>query len=205
MSCPICSNTEISEGAENCPQCGSDLEVFTHIESAQKEQVFQKKSMLVLAALFGIVVLSWGSVSIFSGDKPKDAANTDEVSPPDDGTTLSPAVSLNEYTTTLKKENEDLKSEVTSLTSEINKLKTAAPAVKETKTEPVTAKKEKAVTSETAGESDVIIHVVKRGESLWKISRKYFKNGTKAKKIAADNNLTKMKAIPIGTKLKIYK
>jgi len=208
MSCPICNNTEISDGAETCHQCGSDLEVFTHIESAKKEHHFQKKSMFILAALLGIVVVSWGSVSLLSGDTP-DNAITGEVSPADDGTALSPAVSLNEFTETLKKENEDLKSEVASLTVEISKLKTPAPAIKA----PAPKEKEKEAASDAdlsakagaSNESNVIIHQVKRGESLWKISRKYFKNGTKAKKIAADNNLTNMKAIPIGTKLKIYK
>jgi len=202
MSCPICNNTEISEGAETCSQCGSDLEVFTHIESAQKEHQFQKKSMLILAALLGIVVVSWGSVSLLSGDTSDDII-TGEVSPPDDGTALSPAITSNEFTATLKKENEDLKTEVASLTSEINKLKTPAPSVKPSA--PKEKEKEAALTSDASNESNVIIHKVKRGESLWKISRKYFKNGTKAKKIAADNNITNLKAVRIGTKLKIYK
>ena len=214
MSCPICNHTNPDgyqdERAENCPQCGSDLEVFTHIESAQKEHQFQKKSMLILAALLGIVVVSWGSVSLFSGDKPvtMDDAVKEEVSPLDDGTKLSPAVTLNEFIETLKKENQDLKSEVASLLSEVASLKSEVKILKvpdpSAKTSVPNAK-EKVETADVSNEGDVIIHVVKRGESLWKISKKYFRNGTKAKKIAADNNLTKMRSIPVGTKLKIYK
>lgn len=205
MSCPICNNTELSEGAENCPQCGSDLEVFTHIESAKKEHQFQKKSMFILAGLLGIVVVSWGSVSLLSNDKPQtDVSITEEISPPDD-VMPSPVVASNELNESneeaLKKENEALKSEVTSLTSEINKLKKPEPSVKAESPK----EKVKTLTADAPNENNVIIHKVKRGESLWKISRKYFKDGTKAKKIAADNNLTNMKAIPIGTKLKIYK
>lgn len=203
MSCPICNHTELNEGAATCPQCGSDLEVFTHIESAKKEHFSQKKSVAVLAALLAIVVVSWGSVSLLSGDKQQADEVIAEVSPSEDGAMLSSAVNSNEVPEELKKENENLKSEVASLTSEINKLKTPAPSA--TAAPSLKGEDKNNGSLHGGGQSDVIIHTVKRGESLWRISMKYFKNEGNIKKIAADNNIANPKALPIGAKLKIYK
>ena len=207
-SCPICNYTELHAGAESCPQCGSDIEVFSHIEGAEKERTFQKKSILILAGLLGIVVVSWGSVSLFSGDKDQMAAetgNTDAakvISSVPDSASLATAAAAQ----LLQKENEDLKSELASLKSEIKASKAstliAKPSVskakKKVKTSAVSISSEKS-------EDGIIIHTVKRGDSPWKISRKYFKNGSHTKQIVADNNLQNAKTIPIGTKLKIQK
>ena len=65
--------------------------------------------------------------------------------------------------------------------------------------------KKKIKSAEPTSKGDVIIHTVKRGDSPWTISKKYFHNGSHAKQIVADNNLQNMKNIPIGTKLKIQK
>src|ERR1035437_8429658 len=203
MSCPICNNTELNEGAESCPKCGSDLEVFTHIEGAQKEHAFQKKSILVLAAVLGLVVVSWGSVSLFSGNKTEIA----EVSPEEttkaiaavpDSATLAAFTSAQVL---LQKENESLKSEVASLKSGIKTMKTPTPASKE----PVSKGKKKVKIADVTVDGGMITHTVKRGESPWTISKKYFKNGSHAKQIVSDNNLEHVKTIPIGTKLKIQK
>lgn len=228
MNCPICGHAippdnNQDAGAENCPHCGSDLEVFIHIENARKERVSKKKSMAILAALLGIVVVSWGAVSIFSGDKPsreetpseqvnEDASFKEETK--DASSLSSPAVASIPVTTgdneVLKKENEDLKSEVASLTSEVNKLKEAAPVATIAPslkiTEGYDQRSDKNNSSlQGGGQSKVITHVVKNGESLWKISMKYFNNDTKVKKIAADNNINNPELISTGAKLKIYK
>jgi len=204
ITCPICNYTELHSGAESCPKCGSDIGVFTHIEGAQKEHAFQKKSILILAALLGIVVVSWGSVSLFSGDKSKtkekteatDTAKTVSIQP--DSISLAKAAIIQ----SLQKENENLKSEVASLRSETKTVKVSpVPSAKV----PVTKGKKKAKKSEVATDGGTITHTVKRGESPWTISRKYFKNGSHAKQIVADNNLSNLKTIPIGTKLKIQK
>ena len=224
MSCPICNNPELSEGAESCPKCGSDLEVFAHIEGAQKEHAFQKKSVLILAALLGIVVVSWGSVSMFSGDKAKTTSETASadstktvavvpVSAPDSA--LFAQAAITEY---VQKENESLRSEIASLKSDMKSIKSLKatakapaskePAEKETKTKKAKhakAKEEVQISSAAKTEGDIIIHTVKRGDSPWTISKKYFRNGSHAKQIIADNNLENMKNIPIGTKLKIQK
>jgi nucleoid-associated protein YgaU len=206
MNCPICNNTELSEGAESCPKCGSDLEVFTHIEGAKKENAFQKKSILVLAAVLGIVVVSWGSVSLLSGNKTEIAEispeeTTKAIAPLPDSATLAAATAG----LLLKKENETLKSEIASLKSETKTAKEPAPAVKESVLKGKKKKIKKIKTSDVPVEGGIITHTVKRGESPWTISKKYFKNGSHAKQIIADNNLENVKNIPIGTQLKIQK
>ncbi len=214
MSCPICNNIELQEGAESCNKCGSDLEVFTHIEAAHKEHVFQKKSILILVAVLGVVMVSWGSVSLFSGKSTEAStaiADTTMVS------MATPDADANLTSSGWQKENEYLKSTIASLNEEIAILKkpvytpkaVAPKAKKEKKIKKEKAhaepKAEPAAESNSNAESGVIIHTVKKGQSFWTISKKYFKNGSHAKQIAADNNLTGVKNIPLGTKLKINK
>lgn len=203
MNCPICNNDELNEGAESCPKCGSDLEVFSHIEGAQKQNAFQKKSVIILAALLGIVVVSWGSVSLFSGNKSEVKENTVVA---DSAKTIaakpdSLSLAITAITESLKKENEDLKAEVASMKSAKKTVKGSAIA---TKTQ--TLKNKKSVKKSSAPvEGEIITYTVKRGDSPWTISKKFFKNGSHAKQIVADNNLSNIKTIPVGTKLKIQK
>lgn len=206
MSCPICNHTELEEGADNCPQCGSDLEIFTHIENAKKENTFQKKAGLVLTASLGLVLVSWGSTSFFSGDNKAEVAalpvaeNTEIVVPAEDPLNIADAGKpVEEFV----KENEEAKPEVAPLTAE--KVTSKEPVVAAEKA-PVVKEKEKVVKpAAPANEGGVIIHKVRKGDSFWKISKKYFGNGNHARKIAADNGLNPKKNIPLGTKLKINK
>lgn len=205
MSCPICDHNELSEGSESCPKCGSDLEIFTHIENAHKENTFQKKSILVLTALFGVVLVSWGSVSYFSGSN---LERTDVVMSVDTTAVVEePVTDFDALTAATKPveefvtENEEPKAEVAPLKTETEAeapVVVPAPAAKA----PVVKEKAKVKVSNEGG---TIIHKVKRGDSFWTISKKYFKNGNHAKQIAADNNLNVKKSIPLGTKLKINK
>jgi nucleoid-associated protein YgaU len=227
MSCPICNHTELEEGAESCPKCGSDLEIFTHIENAHKENTFQKKSILVLTALFGIVLVSWGSASFFSGSK---TASTEVVAVADTSNVVVPAPAADPNALTASSTpveafvnaNAEAKPEVDPLNTEAD---VKAPATPETKAPVVSTpaaktpavkapvskavvvkeKKKVKVSEAPTIEDGIIIHKVKRGDSFWKISKKYFGNGNHAKQIAADNNLNAKKDIPLGTKLKIKK
>ena len=251
MSCPICNHTELEEGVENCPKCGSDLEIFTHIESVHKEDTFQKKAILVLTALFGIVVVSWGSVSFFSGGKTENmeaplvvAETTSVAVPSTEAPALTDAVKATDVFVT---ENDVKSADPLNTPAETPAVAAAplkdaapaaavtkAPAVKETpkavkvkasapKVSAKSAKskastksktkakahaskvKVKAPVAEAPAENGVIIHTVKRGDSFWKISKKYFGNGSHAKQIAADNGLNPQKNIPLGTQIKINK
>ncbi len=212
MSCPICNNTELHEGAESCSKCGSDLEIFTHIENAHKENNFNKKSILVLTALFGIILVSWGSASLFSG---KQTEATVAVASADTTSVVVPAPVPNALTASSKpveafvNDNAEVKPDVAPLKPEAEakvevKVKTEmkTPTIK---TPVVKNKKKVKVVEAPVTEDGVVIHKVKRGDSFWTISKKYFKNGKHAKQIAADNNLNVKKSIPLGTKLKINK
>ena len=154
-------------------------------------------------------MVSWGSVSLFSGKK-KDAGNGIATADTTMVALTTPDPSANMTSSGWQKENESLKSTIASLNTEISILKKPAYVPKAS----VTKKKEK-VKAEPApevvadntpkAEEGVIIHTVKKGQSFWTISKKYFKNGSHAKQIAAENNMTDVKDIPVGTKLKIQK
>ena len=208
MSCPICSHNELAEGAESCPKCGSDLEIFSHIESAKREISFQRKSLLVLASLLGVVVVSWGSASLFSGSKPE---TTEAIMCVDATSVAAPAPNVGPVALTAAvkpvdefvKENE-VKPEIEApVASATVKTPAVTPSIKAKA--PVVKEKVKKHVVEVPAEGGVIIHKVRRGDSFWKISKKYFGNGSHAKQIAADNDLNLKKNIPLGTKLKINK
>ncbi len=211
MSCPICSHTELEAGAENCPKCGSDLEIFTHIDAVHKAETFQRKSMLVLTAMLGIVMVSWGSVSLFSGDNKEAneiaavAETTDAdavVAPNEDPLNLAAATKPVEE---LVAENE-VKPEVAPLNKEAEVKPEVKAEVKAKAEAKKSAVKEKAKSvGPTFDQDGYIFHKVRKGDSFWKISKRYFGNGNRAKQIAADNNLNPKKNIPLGTKLKINK
>lgn len=211
MSCPICNHTELEEGAENCPKCGSDIEIFTHIENAHKSDIFQKKAMLSLVGVLGIIMVSWGSVSLFSGDNKEASdlvavAETTEVEevPVEDPLNISDAGKpVEEFVA----ENAEAKSEAASLKTEepAKTSQVAAPDEKDP-VEKAPAVKEKVKHAGPTFDADgYIYHKVRKGDSFWKISKRYFGSGKHAKRIAADNNLNPRKNIPLGTKLKINK
>ncbi len=205
MSCPICNHQELEEAAKTCTECGSDIEIFDHIESVHKASNMQKKAILVLSAFFGVVLVSWGS-SFFSGHATnKDgeemvAQTTEDVQDPLAITNASkPVAEFVEEANAEVKDNVEVK-----IGTEVKE--EAKAEVKEiTKPEPVVKEKVKVVAKPEVKETGPIIHKVRNGESLWRISKKYYGNGNHATQIAKDNNLNPKKNVPVGTKLKINK
>lgn len=51
----------------------------------------------------------------------------------------------------------------------------------------------------------VIIHIVKDGETLWEIAKKYFDDGSKYNLIAKENNINDPNRLNVGQKLRIVK
>lgn len=208
MSCPICNHRESGEDLDiqrdhTCSKCGSDLEIFDHIEKAHKVDTFQKKSMLVLTAMLGIVMVSWGSVSLLSEKDPGVNAEivladtTSVVVPVEDPLNLADASKpVEEFV----KENEVVKAEPTPIAAETEVVSEPAAIAKA----PAVKEKVKSV-GPTFEEDGYVFHKVRKGDSFWKISKRYFGNGNHAKQIAKDNNLNPKKNIPLGTKLKINK
>lgn len=205
MSCPICSHTELEKGAESCPQCGSDLEIFNHIEKAHKADNFQKRSMLSLTAMLGIVMASWGSASLFSDSNKGPEAELAAADTTSVVVSVEDPLNLSAETTPVEefvKKNDEVKPEVSPMVEKKEPANETAPVA----TAPVVKVKEKAKpVGPTFEEDGYIYHKVRNGDSFWKISKRYFGNGNRAKQIAADNDLNPKKNIPLGTKLKINK
>ena len=193
MNCPVCNTTELAEDTTACPQCNSDLEVFQLIVKASEQRQTSKKIISALGLFAAVTAIGWASVGIFSGGKSEPVEVSPEITVQNEVRTPADA----ELIALITKENEELKSENASLTAKINTVK-EKPVVKEKP-----AVKEKIVAAST--ESGTIIHTVKKNETLWIISRKYFKDGRKYKQIAADNGISTKKKLKLGMKLKIQK
>ena len=210
MNCPVCNTTELSEDTTACPQCNSDLEVFGLIVDASEQRQKHKKIISALSVFAAVTAIGWASVGMFSG-------KTTEISPVE----LSPAITTEndvnaqpeeaEVIAVLTKENEALKSEISSL-KEKTTPSIAAVAVKEkpaVKEKSVVKEKPVAKTSVASApateEKGTTIHTVRNGDTFWIISRKYFKTGTKYKQIAKDNGLSVKSKLHKGQKLKIVK
>jgi len=204
MNCPVCNTTELSEDTTACPQCHSDLEVFGLLVEASKQRQKHKKIISAVSIFAAVTAIGWASVGLFSG-------KTTEPAPIE----LSPAITNEndvnapqkevETIAVLTKENETLKSEISSLTEKMNVLKAKSvikekPVVKENP-----AVKTSAPAIATSEEKGTTIHTVRNGDTFWIISRKYFKTGTKYKQIAKDNDLSIKSKLHKGQKLKIVR
>lgn len=184
MECPVCNFSELSEDAVLCSQCQSDLEVFHHLEDARSQHSFHKKIIAGLAILLAIVALGWGTTRFLSGEKPKENV---QLSIAENDTAQAPAADNSAEYAQLKKENETLTAEVSSLKATINSLN------------------EKLNTKEKGISGETLTHTVKEGESLWRIALKYYKDGYQYKKIADENGISNPGSIRAGMELKISK
>lgn len=85
------------------------------------------------------------------------------------------------------------KSEIILLKSNVDSLKKLVPQNSQTQKRDVT---EKSVNYK--------VHLVKSGDSLWKLAQQYLGDGNKYLKIASDNNLEKPYLLKEGQEIKIY-
>ncbi len=202
MKCPVCNTTDLSDDTVMCPHCQSDLETFQLIVKANQQRQTHRKLISALGIFAAVTAIGWASVGIFSG---KTETGTVEISPEVtlQGEVRTPADS--ELIAILTTENASLKSENATLSSKLisanaKPVVKVEKAVKAVKAEKVSSSKASAET-----ESGTIIHTVKRGETLWIIARKYFRDGRKYKQIAKDNGMSPKKKLKVGMKLKIQK
>ncbi|MEK6616806.1 MAG: LysM domain-containing protein [Bacteroidota bacterium] len=181
MNCPICNFSEVSEAATNCPACQSDLEIFAHLADARKQHLFQKRSVAVLAVLLVIAAVGWGATQFFDVAKNKNLQADTTAG----NATIAWLIK--------EKENDRLKAEITSFKNEIKTLNEVLSV----------AKKSSSEGTHLSTASGTITHLVKEGESLWKIAEKYYKDGWQYKRISDDNGITDPQNIRAGMELKI--
>jgi len=187
MNCPVCNAPEIEDDIAACPQCKSDLEIFRLLTDAGKQRQTHRRIIGVFALLFAVAAIGW-AVSGSSSDEATGKNETpSELSPAASpgGETIN-ATESEAVVASLKNENAQLKSEIGSLNEKVKTLN-----------EKLSAK--------SSAENPGSVHVVKAGESLWKIAEKYFGDGEKYRKIAKDNGLSDPYLITEGLELKINK
>jgi len=199
MNCPVCNTTDLSDDTAMCPHCQSDLETFQLIVKANQQRQTHRKLISALGIFAAVTAIGWASVGIFSGET---EAGPVEISPEVtlQGEVRTPADS--ELIAMLTTENASLKSENATLSSKLISAK-AKPAVKVEKAVKAGKVSSSKTTAET--ESGTIIHTVKKGETLWIIARKHFRDGSKYKQIAKDNGISTKQKLKLGMKLKIKK
>lgn len=186
MNCPVCNTPDVNTDAAECPQCKSDLEIFRLLSDAGKQHQVQKRLTGLLGILFAVAVVGWASAKISSSGK-TDISDNATASAVSEETNAAAEENNTEFLA-LKNENEALKSEIRTLNEKITSLNQEISSFKT-----------------NASEGGAIIHIVQKGESLWKIAVKYFGDGYKFSKIAKDNGLKEESLLHEGIKLKIIK
>jgi len=95
----------------------------------------------------------------------------------------------------------ELRTEIHNLQQENNSLKSSLDSIKSS-LKKITAT-ESGTQQQTGSRAEVKIHVVKYGDSLWKLAQKYLGDGNKYTTLAADNNLQSPYLLREGQELKI--
>jgi nucleoid-associated protein YgaU len=171
MDCPVCQNSQIEEGASSCSGCRSDLSAFTHLKAEEKERNGLRKSRLILFIVLGLVLVSWAGTYATRSPEGPPAAESELLKK----TTKDKDRQISE----LKAKIEEQQSKIEQLESELTGLLTSL---------------EKAADKE----GNVTMHVVQKGETLWKISEKYHGNGLKHTHIAEHNKMDQPHYLKVG-------
>lgn len=188
MNCPVCNTTDLAEDTLQCPQCQSDLEVFRMLVEASEERQKSRKIISALGLVAAVTAIGWSSVGFFSA--PSSPAKEQEV------VELAPVITEQNESRPMPSDSELIEM----LREENALLKSAKTTSVKNTVEP--AAKSSISKGESTRKGD-IVHTVKNGETLWILARKYYKDGSKYKKIARDNGISHKKRLSKGMKLTI--
>ena len=185
MECPVCKSITTDPEQKKCAECSTDLEIFRIIETLEKKAHKQNKRISLLAFSLIFLVVAAAVFYYFF-------LNFNLSKGKDDATTISKQQIEIEY---LNNEKQLLTSSLVELRNEVQVL---TEKLKKAESQKVVAEPSKP--KPTPKE---IIHVVKRGESLQRIAKKYYGNSDEYQRIMKDNNIKNANSITIGQKLKI--
>lgn len=184
MECPVCKTIASKTDENKCAVCATDLEIFSLLEAIEQKSARRKRSAITL---FILLILFAGAAAAYyfyffelDQNKQQDAAETirQQQIEIQDLTGEKQALMLSVI---------ELRKEVRTLTDRLDEINTketltgkpATPAFRE------------------------IIHVVKRGESLKRIAKKYYGSSAEYVRIMRENNIRNANHIMINQRLKI--
>jgi cell division protein FtsB len=183
MECPVCKTISTTD-RNICPVCNTDLEIFILLEGAEKRTGDIKRINYLLFSFLLLTLLGSATYYFFYSDR---TAGEQEL--------LNQTIMKQESEIRrLDDEKQLLMSSINDLRGQVEKLSTELAEREE--------KEEEEVVPEPPAFKE-IIHVVKRGESLKRIARKYYGNSEEYHKIMKDNNIKNPNNIVINQRLKI--
>lgn len=185
MECPVCKTITSDPDQKKCPECASDLEIFQLLDTVEKQARKKKKTIATLVVLLILVIAGAAASYYFFFDLHSLKSQADAITISRQKTEIQ---HLNEEKQLLAASIIELRNEVQNLTGKLETLEK----------EQVQSEKK-----ESKPPFREIYHVVKPGESLQRIAKKYYGNADEYVRIMKDNNLKNANSIRISQRLKI--
>ncbi|MDZ4203711.1 MAG: LysM peptidoglycan-binding domain-containing protein [Bacteroidales bacterium] len=195
MECPVCKAMIGEDDLMLCPECHTDMEIFTTLKRFEHNAWRHKVWIRVLGVLLFIFMVGALSVYWFL------------INPNTSNQSVINELVYQQQETILKLEQEkqslvagslELGRQLDSLMSQVQMMSTAAEKT-ETKTS-ATATNAANLTKPPQGD---IIHIVKKGESLFLLAIRYYGHKDEYLRIMKDNGIKNPDHIWIGQRLKI--
>ncbi|NWJ49659.1 MAG: LysM peptidoglycan-binding domain-containing protein [Bacteroidetes bacterium] len=208
IECPVCKASGIKKGSPRCPRCNSDLEVFGQIDTIEEGGSGSTAALMLAYFLVLVTIIAFVLFYFFAYKDAKAAADVNQTK----------MRQLTEQIDQLKTENDQY-------LQQIIDLRTRLGSGSDVSDVPVKPKKEESAQNQiqnsssqrqapvsqpkqieqTKSQGGVVYHEVKPGESLRRISKKYFGDTEMYNKILKDNNIKTPDQIYPGQKLKIIR
>ncbi len=207
MDCPICNYPGVNEEATSCPKCNSDLTVFNEIHSMNNKIKKQKKQHNIFFIIIMLVLLGWAYTYFFGSTKTENDLMAESEKK------TNQIIELNKEVNRLKNlvSNADSDNPY-SVQEEISYSNPTSEAIRRRSLNEVReldgindpANEDAYQDFGLENEPKVQYHTVRTGETLYSIAKDVYRDGSKYKKIMADNNITDPTDIKVGQKLKVY-
>lgn len=184
MECPVCKTITSKEDQTKCGFCDTDLEIFRLIEKLEKVAKKRKRINLVLSVSLVLFAIAAIVSYYYYIDLNHERQHTDAE------TMAHQRIEIQNLTN----EKQVLMTSIIELRKEIELLNNKVEKLSTQTTPPNTP---------TTPAFREITHVVKRGESLQRIAKKYYGNGDEYRRIMHDNNIRNANHIKVNQRLKI--
>jgi cell division protein FtsL len=208
MECPVCKATGIKKGSPRCPRCNSDLEVFGQIDTIEEGGSGSTAALMLAYFLVFVTVIAFVLFYFFAYKDAKAAADVNQAK----------TRQLTEQIDQLKTENDQYLQQIIDLRTrlgsgnDVNDVAAKPKKEESVQVQPsnVPSQRQAPVSQprqvdQTKSQGGIIYHEVKPGESLRRISKKYFGDTEMYNKILKDNTIKTPDQIFPGQKLKIIR
>ena len=184
MECPVCKTIVNETDSKKCKVCATDLEIYDLLDQVERKAVRKRRSVFFVWILLILILLASGFYFFIFSDHNANRYETAQA------TIRQQQVEIQN----LNNEKQVLMASLLELRQEVQTLKRSL----EEKPEKVM----QAVEPDQPAFRE-IIHVVRRGESLQRIARKYYGSGDEYPRIMQDNNIRNPNHIHVNQRLKI--